>query len=113
MARRNAGLGPELLEEFRQVQVGQRAFGIAIPEVRLDMLLFSVLPSLGMALYVAIARSAGAGLVVLAGTLLTWSITFIATDVDRLMAWGPFTAVILAGLALSSARAGPLRGAER
>jgi hypothetical protein len=94
---------PELLDEFRQVQVGQHAFVFALPQVTPDMLVFSVLPSLAMALYVAIRRGPSAALVVVAGTVLTWSVTMIATDVDRLMAWGPFTAVVLSGLALSSA----------
>jgi hypothetical protein len=94
---------PELLDQFRQLQVGQHAFVFAVPAVTLDMLVFSILPALAMAFWVATRRGAPVALVVLSGTLLTWSVTLIATDVDRLMAWGPFTAVVLAGLALTSA----------
>jgi hypothetical protein len=49
-----------------------------------------------------------AGAIVLGGTLFTWSSILIAVDTARLLAWGPLTAVLLAGLA---ARAEPAAAA--
>lgn len=76
------------------------------PQITAALLLFSVLPCAAMA--VLAARRAGwlLGCGVFAGVLITWSVTLIAVDTERLFAWGPFTAIALAQLAQGAVRAG-------
>lgn len=89
-------IDPAMLDEFRRIQVGQSAFLLAIPHIDSAMILFSVLPALAIAGYVATQGNPLHTVIVLGGIVATSSLVLIATDTDRLLAWTPFTAALLA-----------------
>lgn len=83
----------------------EQGFAFAVPQIPLSALVFSILPSLVIALIVALRIGWSAAAIVLGATLATWSVVLIATDTERLLAWGPLTAVVVAGSALHEAGA--------
>lgn len=99
---------PAGLEGFRRWQLGQHlvfAWPTIGPQASIPVVACLVMSA-------ATAYRCGwfAAAVVLSGTLFTWSPILIAVDTARLLAWGPLTAVVLAGLALKTAApAGPHR----
>lgn len=92
---------PGYLADFVRWQLGQapQVFGL-LHWRPLPSVVFSVLPALAIA--AEVGRRAGwrRGSIVLAGVLFTWTTVAIALDTERLLAWGPLTAIVLAGLAL-------------
>lgn len=101
-----AGMAMPVGREFVEWELGQR-FHLFVPAITPDIVLFAIAPC---ALMAALAgRRAGrlraAGVV--AGALLTWSVTAIAYDNERLFAWGPVTAFLLAELAQRANRRRP------
>ena len=81
----------------------EQGFAVALPGIPQSAMVFSILPSLAIAAMVGLRIGWLAGAVVLGATLATWSVVLIASDTERLLAWGPLTAVIVAGLALHEA----------
>lgn len=80
-----------------------QGFAFALPQVPQSAIAFSILPSLAIAMMVTLRIGSRAGVVVFGATLATWSVVLIATDTERLLAWGPLTAVVVAGLTLHEA----------